>query len=361
MLFNKKKRVKYIGFDDFWFSVSGILIISFVSAYFSNYSNVVLSLAEIAFSWVFSLFLGIVSWLIVRTTMIFLRKKYPDFYDDTKRITLFFLAIVSTVFLVDFIGGLLISLIPGVNYVGGDPRIKMLIFSILLTTMIMAIYEAIYYNIRLKNSVREEEQSKQAVIQAQLDGLRNQAQPHFFFNTLNTLRDIIDQNSKEDAKKFVDKLSDMYRFLLEAGNANLISLRDELKFSKAYIHIQSERFGDNLKLNWNIPEAYLDRMIVPMSLQLLLENAIKHNVISKAKPLEVDIHIENDCIVVNNKIQTKSTQLPSTKVGLKNIVKRYALITEKSVEIVNNGSQFSVSLPLLKSSEQKYSYANIDN
>ncbi len=361
MLVNKKKRIKYIGFDDFWFSVIGVLIISFVTTYFSNYLNEVLSLAEVAFSWGFSLFIGIIAWLIVRAMMIFLRKKYPDFRDDAKRIALFFLAIVCTIFLVGFISSTLISLIPGVNIVGGASRIKALLFSVLIITMIMAIYEAIYYNIRLKNSVREEEQSKQAVVQAQLDALRNQAQPHFFFNTLNTLRDIIDQNSKEDAKEFVDKLSDMYRFLLEAGNANLISLRDELKFTKAYIHIQTERFGDNLKLNWNIPEASLDTMIVPMSLQLLLENAIKHNVISKAKPLEVHINIKDNCIVVDNKIQVKSTQLPSTKVGLKNIEKRYALITNTSVEIVNNGNQFSVSLPLLKTSEQKNGYGNIDH
>lgn len=360
MLVNKKKRIKYIGFDDFWFSVIGILTISFVSVYFSNNSNAILSLAEVAFSWGFLLFLGIISWLIVRTTMIFLRKKYPDFSDDVKRIALFLIAIVCTVFLVGFIGGTFISFIPGINIVGGEPMIKALIFSILITIMIMAIYEAIYYNIRLKKSIREEEQSKQAVVQAQLDALRNQAQPHFFFNTLNTLRDIIDQNSKEDAKKFVDKLSDMYRFLLESGNANLISLRDELKFTKAYTHIQLERFGNNLKLYWNIPEASLNAMIVPMSLQLLLENAIKHNVISKAKPLEVHISIKADCIVVDNKIQVKSTQLPSTKVGLKNIQKRYTLITDKLVAIVNNGHLFSVSLPLLKTAESKNSYENID-
>jgi len=361
MLLNKEKRIKYIGFDDFWFSVIGVLIISIVTAYFSNYYNEILSLGEAVFSWGFSLFLGIIAWLIVRAIMIFLRTKYPDFRDDAKRITLFFLAIICTVFLIDFIGSTLISLIPNVNYVGGPAQNKALLLNILITTMIMAIYEAIYYNIRLKKSVREEEQSKQAIVQAQLDALRNQAQPHFFFNTLNTLRDIIDQNSKEDAKEFVDKLSDMYRFLLEAGNANLISLRDELKFSKAYIHIQSERFGDNLKLNWNIPKASLDAMIVPMSLQLLLENAIKHNVISRAKPLEVTINIKDDCVVVDNRIQVKSTQLPSTKVGLKNIEKRYALITEKSIEVVNDGSQFSVSLPLLKTAEQKSSYENIDH
>ena len=224
---------------------------------------------------------------------------------------------------------------------------------ILLTTMIMAIYEAVYFFILLKKSIREEEQSKQAIIQAELDALRNQAQPHFFFNTLNTLRDIIDQSPKEDAKQFVDKLSDMYRFLLEAGNTNLIALRDELKFAKAYIHIQSERFGENLKLNWNIPDEHLNTMIVPMSLQLLLENAIKHNVISRARPLEINIHIRGDYMIVDNIIQKKSTQLPSTKLGLKNIEKRYALISDRSVDIVNNGHQFSVSLPLLKDSAIK--------
>ena len=171
--------------------------------------------------------------------MIYLRKKYPAFSDDAKRISIFFIAVTCTVILVDVLGGVLVSFIPGVNVLPFQSRIKVLLTIIFLTVMIMAIYEAIYYNIRLKKSVREEELSKQAIVQAQLDTLRNQAQPHFFFNTLNTLRDIIDQNSKEDAKEFVDKLSDMYRFLLEAGSANLIPLRDELKFSKAYIHILS--------------------------------------------------------------------------------------------------------------------------
>ncbi len=361
MLLNKKKRIKYLGFNDIWFSVIGILIISFVTYYLFNNSRGVLSMTEVVLSWFVGLLFTIIDWFINRAIMVFLRKKYPAFRDDAKRITLFFIAIVCTVVLVDIIGGTLISLIPGINYIGGLIRIEILAPIIIITIMIMAIYEAIYYNIRLKKSVREEEQAKQAAVQAQLDALQNQAQPHFFFNTLNTLRDIIDQNSKEDAKEFVDKLSDMYRFLLEAGNANLISLRDELKFSKAYIHIQSERFGDNLKLNWNITEASLDAMIVPMSLQLLLENAIKHNVISKAKPLEVNINIKDDYVVVDNRIQAKSTQLPSTKVGLKNIEKRYVLIASKSVEIVDNGNRFSVSLPLLKTSEQKNSYGNIDH
>lgn len=354
MLLNKEKRIKYLGFDDFWFVVIGIIVLASIIFYTLSDNLENLSFFELFISYWVSVFFTACNWFIIRPVIILLRKKYPSFKDDLKRLTLLFLAIVSTVLLVDFLGNSLISFIFQQSY-NHNTSPKVLLPIIIISAMTMAIYEAVYYHTRLKKSIQEEEQSKQAIVQAQLDALRNQAQPHFFFNTLNTLRDIIDQNPKEDAKEFVDKLSDMYRFLLEAGNANLIPLRDELKFARAYIHIQSERFGDNLKLNWNIPEASLDTLIVPMSLQLLLENAIKHNVISKAKPLEVHIHIKDNYVVVDNRIQVKSTQLPSTKVGLKNIEKRYTLITDKSVEIVNNGDRFSVSLPLLKTSEQKHS------
>ena len=129
---------------------------------------------------------------------------------------------------------------------------------------------------------------------------------------------------------------------------------------RAYIHIQSERFGDNLRLHWKIPTEKLEAMIVPMSLQLLLENAIKHNVISRAKPLQINVEVVEEHLVVSNKIQAKSTQLPSTKMGLKNIEKRYALISNTTIEIKNDGGQFVVTLPLLKTSDQKQ-YANLNN
>ena len=226
--------------------------------------------------------------------------------------------------------------------------------------MVQAIYEAVYHFIRLKKAIRDEEEAKQMVAKAQLDALRNQAQPHFFFNTLNTLRDIIDQNTKEEAKDFVDKIADVYRFILESGNSNLIPIRDEMKFAQSYIHIQKERFGNNLNVDWDIPEEALDELIVPMSLQLLLENAIKHNVISRAKPLEILVGIKEGYLVVENKIQRKSSQLASTKLGLKNIERRYELISNKTPIIENDGITFSVSIPLLQFSDHKESYEHID-
>ncbi len=309
-------------------------------------------------SWSFTFAFTICNWLIIRPVIMYLRKKYPDLKDDIKRVLLLFMCIVANVLIIDVVGNYAISKILGPGYNNRSISSSTVIVPvIIISTMTIAIYEAIYYQVRLKKSIREEEQAKQVIVQAQLDTLRNQAQPHFLFNTLNTLRDIIDQNSKEDAKQFVDKLSDVYRFILESGNANLTLLRDELKFSKAYIHIQSERFGENLQLDWNIPEEKLEAMVVPMSLQLLLENAIKHNVISRAKPLQIKVDVLNNQLIVRNKIQSKSTQLPSTKMGLKNIEKRYALISNKTIEIQNDGNQFVVSLPLLKLSDQKQ-YAN---
>jgi sensor histidine kinase YesM len=360
MFYSKETRIIYLGFDDFWFKAVGILTLSFVTYFLFSNPFQEHPFIEVIINWGVSLAFSTCDWFILRAILILLRKKYPALKDSPKRILLFFFAIVSTVILVDYAGMSMLSSLTNENYnfVG---RSKALLSIILISTMTMAIYEAVYFYVRLKKSILEEEQSKQAIVQAQLDALRNQAQPHFFFNTLNTLRDIIDQNSKEDAKEFVDKLSDIYRFLLESGNANLIALKDELKFAKAYIHIQAERFGDNLKLNWNIPEVSMHAMIVPMSLQLLLENAIKHNVISNAKPLVINVLVEDGKLVIENKIQPKSTQLPSTKTGLKNIKQRYSLISRKSVEIKNDHSRFTVSLPLLKASEEKNSHANIDH
>ncbi|GAB5399242.1 MAG: hypothetical protein Aureis2KO_08270 [Aureisphaera sp.] len=353
MIANKEKRIQYLGFDDTWFTIVGILLLALSAMYVFNVAVGHLTTIELIITLMVSLFFSTCDWLINRFILIRLRKMYPSLKDSIKRVTFLFICTLITVVLVDFIGVSLVSLLADNVSYDFQERARSLVVIVFLTIMIMAIYEAIYFFVLLKKSVREEEQAKQANIQAELDTLRNQAQPHFFFNTLNTLRDIIDQSPKEDAKQFVDKLSDIYRFLLESGNTNLISLKAELKFAKAYIHIQSERFGENLKLNWNIPKTVEDKMIAPMSLQLLLENAIKHNIISRSKSLEINVDIANDFVVVTNKIQKKSTQLPSTKMGLKNIEKRYSLISDRSVEIVNDGNQFSVALPLLNYSMLK--------
>ncbi|SNR15766.1 sensor histidine kinase [Tenacibaculum jejuense] len=354
-LFDKEKRIQYLGFNDFWFSTIGIIVISFVTSFLFNDMSMDNPFIILFIRWSSSLFFTILDWLIIRAILIFLRRQFPDFKDDTKRITALFIAIIAVILLVDFSGGnfltFFFSLFGMVSTY--SMNFKVLLPIIIIVVMDMAIYEAIYYYVRLKKSIREEEQTKQVMIQAQLDTLTNQAKPHFLFNSLNTLRDIIDVEDKEDAKVFVDKLSDVYRFILESGNSNLLQLHEELKFVKSYIHIQKERFGDNFLIDWDISEDKLSTMIIPMSLQLLIENAIKHNVVSKAKPLIVSVKTEGNQLIVSNKIQKKSTQLPSTKIGLKNITRRYSLVSDKAIEINNDGEFFTVILPLLKIQDQK--------
>lgn len=352
-LFNKAKRLKYLAFNDVWFVIVGIVLLSFVTDFlFSGGSFSRYPFFEAVINWSISLMFATVNWLIMRTILIGLRKRFPGLKDNNKRIPLLFLSIVTIVLAVDFAGNVFLGFIFGDNY-NHPLRYRIVLPIILISTMTMAIYESIYYYILLKKSIQEEEQAKRAIVQAQLDTLRNQAQPHFFFNTLNTLRDIIDQNTKEEAKEFVDRLADIYRFILEAGNANIIPLRDELKFAKAYIHVQKERFGDNLKVHWEVPTAEKEKMIIPMSLQLLLENALKHNIVSKSKPLNVSVKANKGKLMVRNRLQPKSTQLPSTKIGLKNIQDRYALISEEEVFVQKNDGYFEVSLPLLNHKDQQ--------
>ncbi|MET1259389.1 histidine kinase [Flagellimonas sp. DF-77] len=360
-LFNKEKRIKYLAFNDAWFVILGIVLLSFITDFlFSGNSFARLPFIEAVINWSVSLIFSTANWLIMRSILISLRKRYPDLKDNKIRIPLFFVTIVSTILLVDFMGNMGLGLLFGQNY-NHPARSRIILPIILISTMTMSIYEAIYYYIRLKNSIREEEQAKRAIVQAQLDTLRNQAQPHFFFNTLNTLRDIIDQNTKAEAKEFVDRLADIYRFILESGNADLTPLRDELKFAQAYVHIQKERFGDNLQLDWQVPESAKKLWIIPMSLQLLLENAVKHNVVSKSKPLVVKVGVTGSELIVSNKIQPKSTQLPTTKLGLKNIERRYALIAQRKITILKEDTHFEVRLPLLEQHDQKPKHEHSDH
>lgn len=357
MLFNKQKRIKYLGFDDFWFMAIGLIVVSLIIDFIFNNSFRSYPLGIALINWGISFGFTLFNWFITRSIMIELRKRLPRFKDTKQRLFFVVLFIATTILLIDLLGGLFLAQLFGDSYNPID-RTKVLMVVSIIAGMTVAIYEAIYFYVRLKQAIREEEQANQAMVQAELQALRNQAQPHFLFNSLNTLRDIIDQNPKEDAKEFVDKLSNVYRFILESGNAHLTPLSEELRFAQSYIHIQSERFGDNLTVNWEISDEALNKMVVPMSLQLLLENAIKHNVISRLKPLTIQVNAGNGLLSIENKLQPKSTTLPSTKLGLKNIAKRYDLLSEQSIVIDENGQRFLVQLPLLQPSDQKVHHAD---
>jgi len=223
---------------------------------------------------------------------------------------------------------------------------KSYVFGIWVTLTIITTFHFIYFYNRYQKRKVKESQIVAKTESAKFESLKNQLDPHFLFNSLNVLTSLIGENPKQ-AEKFTTKLSKVYRYVLEQKDKDLISLEEELKFAKSYMELLQMRFEDGIK--FTIPEEVSDPelKIVPLSLQLLLENAVKHNVITSDNPLEIRIYQENGFLSIENNISPKATLEQGTKVGLKNINLRYSLITNETVEITNNNKIFKVKLPLL--------------
>jgi sensor histidine kinase YesM len=192
------------------------------------------------------------------------------------------------------------------------------------------------------------EQLEKENILAQYEALKNQVNPHFLFNSLNALGSLIKKDPAE-AYKFTKEFAKIYRVVLELKEHSLVHLSEELDFIKSYLFLQIIRFGDNLKVDINIPSQYLDYFIPPFSLQLVVENAIKHNIISEEQPLHIEIYYEGNRLVVRNNLQIRSNFHGSTGVGSKNMELRYKLISDEEPEFYTDGQYYYVRLPLVAS------------
>lgn len=220
------------------------------------------------------------------------------------------------------------------------------IFSLILTVNILIVMHAIYFY----KVMTDKKVTKHKVIgkteSAKFESLKNQLDPHFLFNSLNVLTSLIEENPKQ-AEKFTTKLSKIYRYVLTQKSEDLVLVTDELKFAKTYMDLLKMRFED--AVIFQIPDNLSNEnlKIIPLSLQLLLENAVKHNTITSNKKLEIKIYEDNGYLIIQNNSNPKSNLEKSTKVGLKNIIDRYSLVTRKQVIIENNNKIFKVKLPLL--------------
>jgi sensor histidine kinase YesM len=209
-------------------------------------------------------------------------------------------------------------------------------------------YFMVYYIATVKEAEHakiEIEQLKKENLQARLNLLKQQVSPHFLFNSLSTLKTIApDQHTRH----YIMQLSNVYRYLLNYNDNNVATLKDELAFTNSYLYILQERFEQALQIQIQVPEALLLLNIPPLSLQILIENAIKHNVISPADPLRIHIHSEeNETLTVENNVQPKLSTEKNTGKGLQNINDRYQLLSGKQIDIIHTPTKFIVKLPLL--------------
>lgn len=217
--------------------------------------------------------------------------------------------------------------------------------SFFLSGITYVILNILYTNDALQKTVLENEHLKQAHLRAQLLSLQQQISPHFLFNSLSTLKTI---TQEPDAKSYIIQLAKVYRHLLNFKEYHLTTLDDELTFLKSYLYILNLRFEDSLFVDMAIDKQYLINNIPPLSLQLLVENAIKHNVISPDRPLHISIYTTDDpSIVIKNNLSPKPSENDGTGTGLQNINDRYRLLAQQQITVHTNHNMFSVSLPLL--------------
>lgn len=217
-----------------------------------------------------------------------------------------------------------------------------LIIAICISLMFYAVW---YYKYRQENKVKEQKIIA-GTASAKFDALKNQLDPHFLFNSLNVLTSLIEEDP-DQAQKFTTSLSKVYRYVLEQKNKDLVSVDEEFQFAKTYVKLLKMRFEDSI--HFDIPDnsSNPEAKIVPLSLQLLLENAVKHNVVTSARPLHIKVYEEGDMLVVDNNIQEKQVVKKSSGVGLRNIQQRYDILTNRQVEITKSPNEFRVKLPML--------------
>lgn len=222
-------------------------------------------------------------------------------------------------------------------------------FFINFAIMISAIGHARGFMAAWKNSTKKEVVEQKLIAKsanAQFESLKNQLDPHFLFNSLNVLDSLIEENPVQ-AQRFTNSMSKIYRYVLEQKDKELVSVEEEIDFAKTYCELLKTRFEDAVTFDFNISEEDKKGFVVPLSLQLLLENSIKHNFATSSKPLNIKIFTEKGNLIIENNLQTRELPNKSTGVGLANIVSRYNLLTERNVFVEKSEAFFRVKLPIL--------------
>mgnify|MGYP000185708124 FL=1 len=260
----------------------------------------------------------------------------------------FFGSVAITLITIFFIRAFIEMVIEGESYDEfiNTERPEFYFSALLITLVISLFFHAVYFYQQLQKNKIKEQKVIAGTASAKFDALKNQLDPHFLFNSLNVLTSLIDENPNS-AQKFTTSLSKVYRYVLEQKSKALVTVDEELEFAKTYMSLLKMRFEDSII--FEIPEraSNQEAKVVPLSLQLLLENAVKHNMVTSSKPLHIKIYESNGSLVVENNLQPKQIVKKSSGVGLDNIRQRYNLLTDKKVNINQQADSFAVAIPML--------------
>ena len=292
--------------------------------------------------------IGICSWYTHTLISGAINKRYPELTQTRIRILILVVSIIpfmsSCILLIFFLYDWLSLL--GYQLTYEDLKLGLLV-GFCVNLIFETLYQADYVLEKYKESVEEKEMLQQLSMEQEFDTLKSQVNPHFLFNCFNTLSSLISED-KQQAEVFLNELSKVYRYLLRNNEDGLSTVGNEIKFIESYFRLLQTRHGDAVQINMEIDKRYEPYLLPSLSLQLLVENVVKHNVLSKNKPLEIDIFTTaGNKLVVNNNLQRRTVKAPSNKVGLDNIRAKYNLLKQPGFQIMEDDKNFTVVLPLI--------------
>ncbi|MVM36112.1 histidine kinase [Spirosoma sp. HMF4905] len=343
--------------NDRWLRLVGVPLISIVSNFiFFQPDNDARHISR----WValgVSLIECVLIWEVARFGIIWARQRYPRLNQTRTRIMMQVSWFISTT----IVQRIAIVYTYDVTQFWGYPLTERAywvntLVPFLFVVPLTLIYEALYLYRQWWATYYEAEQLKKEALQSQLDSLKAQINPHFLFNSLSTLSSLVSENPKQ-AEKFIEELASVYRYVLQTNEQLLTSLASELQFIRAYFHLLQMRFGRSVELEITVDESQLAFLIPPLTLQLLVENAVKHNVALPSKPLVIRIYTDSsNRLIVSNTLRPKHTIVPSNRTGLANITAKYRLLGQPDVVINQSDNCFQVMVPLIQETRYDYSH-----
>ena len=322
-------RLIYVDIYEMLIQATHFSLVAAALSFFSNYWALILSVA---------LDLGVLS---------ILYRYIPYGVMPFRRPTIYFIGIITNSALGTFVIHHKTLLNGNINKEDGYLILGTYIAVLLFNVIFILLADLLVYFKRTRKEIRIQSDKKNRA-QYQYNSLKQQLNPHFLFNSLNVLDYLVQQDEKQRASDYIKKLAGVYRYLLNMGECTVVRLEEEINFVKLYVELIKERFTDGLEVYINIPEEYMDTQIIPCGIQILVENATKHNIVNTKTPLIIDICVneEEEKIVVENNLQRK-LNAPSNGVGLKNINKQYQDVAGKEIEIIPSETTFLVKLPII--------------
>jgi sensor histidine kinase YesM len=308
-----------------------------------NFSN-----WQIKLSFLYTIFISMVIWEGNRFLHFSLRSYFDWINKPLQKIAVLMLTITFytvPVSILLLVGWYKIFLHGDINWNAITESTLIIMISVVFITH---VYETVFLVKKSESEMIRTEQLERAKAEAELEALKNQIDPHFIFNSLNTLSHLIEENPVR-AKLFNDNLADVYRYILLNKARDLVLLRDELAFVESYFLLLKIRFENAVQLKVDIGEGCPDQYLIPpISLQLLAENAIKHNEFSDVYPLVLSISLSDSALLIQNSVNKKELRKPASRIGLQNLRERYKLTTNKEIFIIEDQNNFVVRLPVLK-------------